>query len=55
MSTKETKEKGVYTSFSYPDDLKRSLELLAKKEHRSLTSYVGQIINEHCNELERRS
>jgi len=36
-------------SFSYPEDMKRKLLILAKKDNRSLSSYVQNILSDHID------
>ena len=37
-------------SFSYPEELKESLKKLAKRENRTLSSYVQNLLAKHIEE-----
>ena len=34
-------------SFSYPEAMKKRLQVLAKKDNRSLSSYVQNVLSDH--------
>lgn len=43
----------VRTSVSFPEKMKKALEMLAKRESRTLSGYISIVLKDHLNSLKK--